>query len=289
MTTAGEGRAWSSSLSTNDFAACVEAGYEPLGFVQGCSVISWGWGSSTTASLGMSFSPSGSGTTRGYSEQFACPHGFVGADHRMYGLNYEQDWAEDAWRLGFSSSYERLVEEARRLSAHGVIGVVDHVVHDPNTATYRFTIEGTAVRVSGAAGSQGPFTTFLAGQKLNKLLEAGFAPVSVVAEFVSVQVFSSCITEYLLHGRGAMGWGPAVGGEVDQVSRAHAAARHLARERVRARLGSDRLHAAHLDVREHEVVGSGPQIDVMLKGNRVRRFKAYDPLPPPRPVVRLVD
>ena len=36
-------------------------------------------------------------------------------------------------------------------------------------------------------------------------------------------------------------------------------------------------------------MGSGPQIDAMLKGNRVRRFKAYDPLPPPRPVVRLVD
>jgi hypothetical protein len=281
------GRAWSSSLSTNDFAACVEAGYEPVGFVQGCSVISWGWWPS--ASIGLGFSPAGSAATRGYSEQYACPHGFVGADHRMYGLNYEQDWAEDAWRMGFSSSFQRLIDEAGRLSAHGVIAIVDRVVHDPDTATYRFTIEGTAVRVAGAGDSRGVFTTFLAGQKLNKLLEAGYAPVSVVAEFVSVQVFASCITEYQMQGRGAIGWiGPA-GGEITQVSRAHAAARHVARERVRAMLGSDLLHAAHLEVREREISGTGPQIDVMLKGNRVRRFKAPDPLPPPRPVVRLID
>jgi hypothetical protein len=276
-------------LSTSDFAACVEAGYVPLGFVQGCSVISWGWGSSMTTPFGLGYSPSGSSATRGYSEQFGCPHGFVGAGHRMYGLNYEQDWVEDAWRLGFSGSYQRLIDEAARLSAHGVIAIVDRVVHDPDTATYRFTIEGTAVKVAGAPDSKALFTTFLAGQKLNKLLEAGYAPVSVVAEFISIQVFSSCITEYLLAGRGAVGWGPPVGGEIDQVSRAHDAARHVARERVRAHLGSDRLHAAHLEVREREVMGSGPQIDVMLKGNRVRRFKSYDPLPPPRPVVRLID
>jgi uncharacterized protein YbjQ (UPF0145 family) len=284
-----EQRAWSSSLTTNDFAACVEAGYEPLGFVQGCSVISWGWGSGMTSQIGFGAAGGGAVATRGYSEQFACPHGFVGADHRMYGLNYEQDWVEDAWRTGFLASYERLVEEAARLSAHGVIAVVDRVVHDPDTATYRFTAEGTAVRVAGAPDSKTPpFSTFLAGQKLNKLLEAGFAPVAIVAEFVSVQVYSSCVTEYLLRGRGAVGWGAPVGGEVDQVSRAHEAARRLARERLRKRLGSDRLHAAHLDVREHETM-AGPQIDVMLKGNRVRQFKAYDPLPLPRPVVRLVD
>ncbi|MGB9111237.1 MAG: hypothetical protein WCF24_00745 [Acidimicrobiales bacterium] len=285
--TATEGRAWSSSLSTNDFASCIEAGYQPVGFVQGCSVISWGWGSTMTAPLGMGYS--GTTSTRGYSEQFACPHGFVGADHRLYGLNYEQDWAEDAWRLGFSSSYQRLVDEAARLSAHGVIALVDRVIHDPDTATYRFTIEGTAVRVAGAPDTKALFTTYLAGQKLNKLLEAGYAPVSVVAEFVSIQVFASCITEYLLQGRGAVGWGQSIGGELDQLSRAHEAARHVARERVRAGLGSDLLHAAHLEVSERELTGSGPQINVMLKGNRVRRFKAYEPLPPPRPVVRLVD
>jgi hypothetical protein len=289
VATTERGRAWSSSLSTNDFASCVEAGFEPVGFVQGCSVISWGWGSSVTGPLGFGYQMAGTTATRGYSEQFACPHGFVGAGHRLYGMNYEQDWAEDSWRLGFSSSFERLVDEAARLSAHGVIAIVDHVVHDPETATYRFTIEGTAVRVSGAADAQAPFTTYLAGQKLNKLLEAGYAPVSVVAEFVSIQVFSSCITEYLLAGRGAIGWGAPVGGEVEQVSRAHDAARHVVRERVRARLGSDVLHAAHLEVRERELAGSGPQINAMLKGNRVRRFKSYDPLPPPRPVVRLVD
>lgn len=283
------GRAWSSSLSTNDFAACVEAGYRPIGFVQGCAVISWGWGSSMTSPLGIGMSQMSSGMTRGYSEQFMCPHGFVGGEHRIYGLNYEQDWAEDAWRAGFSSSFQRLVAEAAQLSAHGVIAITDRVVHDPNTGTYRFTIEGTAVRVAGAPDTKALFTTFLAGQKLNKLLEAGYAPVTVVAEFVSVQVFASCVTEYLLHGRGAVGWGAPVGGEVDQVSRAHEAARHIARERVRAQLGSDRLHAAHLDVREHEIASAGPQIDVMLKGNRVRRFKAYEAFPAPRPVVRLVD
>jgi hypothetical protein len=280
------GRAWSSALSTSDFAACVESGYQPIGFVQGCSVMSWGWTGSAFTLSAANFGPSVS--SQGYSEQFICPHGFVSIEHRTYGMNYEQAWAEEAWRVGFSSAFARLLDEAKRLGAHGVIGITEMVVHDPETSSHRFTLQGTAVKVEGADHSKAPFTTFLAGQKLSKLLEAGFAPVAIVAEFVAVQVFASCVTEYQLTGRGSYAWG-TTGGEVEQLSRAHAAARHLARERVRAALRGDILHAAHLEVREHEVAGSGPQIDVLLEGNRVRRFKGYDPVPLPRPVVKLVD
>ena len=281
--------AWSSALSTNDFAACVEAGIEPVGFVQGCSVISWGWGTSMMSPRGVGFGGAGYGTTQGYSEQYPCPHGFVSAEHRMYGMNFEQVWAEDAWHLGYSSSYGRLVNEAHKLGAHGVIGILDSVEHDPESSAYRFTIQGTAVKVAGAGQLSSPFTTYLAGQKLNKLFEAGFAPVSVVADFVSVQVYASCMTEFMLYGRGGFGWGQSTGGEVEQLTRAQSAARHLIRERVRSKLEGDVLHAAHLEIREREVGGSGPQVDAILKGNRVRRFKDYDPVPLPRPVVRLVD
>jgi hypothetical protein len=48
------------------------------------------------------------------------------------------------------------------------------------------------------------------------------------------------------------------------------------------------LHAAALVVRAYES-SEGPQIEVVVRGNRVRRFKPPEETEPPRPVVSLVD
>lgn len=274
------GGAWSSALSTNDFAACVESGLQPLGFVQGCSVVSWSF-YGVGAMAGNAFS--GYRQSSGYYEQFQCPHGFVSNEHRLYGMNYEQTWIEQAWTTAYAGAFARLVDEAKRLGAHGVIGVVERTAHHPESTAYEFSLSGTAVGVEGIAPPTTPFTTFLAGQKLNKLVEAGFAPVSIALTLVSIGVYASCITEYQLNG-GSWAWGGTPTGEIDQLSRAHETARSTAREHVRRQLAGDALHAAHLSVASGE-----SQIEVTLRGNRVRRFKDFETIPPPRPVLRLVD
>ena len=50
-----------------------------------------------------------------------------------------------------------------------------------------------------------PWTTYLAGQRLTKSIEAGYMPVAVVASLASVRVWAYCMTEYLMEG--TMGWG----------------------------------------------------------------------------------
>ena len=66
------------------------------------------------------------------------------------------------------------------------------------------------------------------------------------------------------------------------------AVRQLARKHVRQQLGRDELHGARIDVVDTESSPQGDEvIDCTLRGNRVRRFKDFDPLPPPRPTVRL--
>jgi hypothetical protein len=65
------------------------------------------------------------------------------------------------------------------------------------------------------------------------------------------------------------------------------AARQLARKHVRQQLGGDALHGAVMDVTSRELSQGDEVIDCTLRGNRMRRFKDFDPLALPRPTVRL--
>ena len=84
-----------------------------------------------------------------------------------------------------------------------------------------------------------------------------------------------------------MSGGLAGVGPIAQVNRAQLAARHLARERVRRQLGNDLLHGVTIRQSEREVGEGDLTVECLLRGNRVRRFKEFDPLPEPSPVVRL--
>jgi hypothetical protein len=276
---------WTSNLSVADFATCQELGIEPLGFVQGYSVMQWGWYSpyGFSASSGWYGGPSRAGQ---YSEQWRCPHGFAGSEHRYYGMNIQQTWIEDAWWRGWSLSFNRMLEEAERLGAHGIVGVRNDMRKLAGSGVEEFSIHGTAVTVPGAPRPKVPFSTFLAGQRLTKLVEAGYAPVSVVAHMASVQMYANCITLYQL--TGSAGWGGVTGVQpIEQVGRAQQAARTLARQGIRRQLGNDVLHGATLSVSEREAGEGNMSIQCEIKGTRVRRFKDFDELPPPRPVVRL--
>jgi len=284
-----ESSAFSSGLTVPDFAACLEIGLEPVALVQGFCVMQWGWyGPGSGFMRGMSPYVAGPQNAGAYSETYRCPHGYVSVEHRMWGQNLEQPWVEDAWAQGYGTAYRRMIEEATDHGAHGVIGVVDRVASVADTGTTEFHFLGTAVTVEGGPPPAGgvPWSTYLAGQRLTKSIEAGFMPVAVVAALASVRVWAYCMTEYLMEGQ--MGWGmPGRPQLVDQVSKAHMAARQLARKHVRQQLAGDELHGARIDVVGRELSQGDEVIDCTLRGNRVRRFKDFDPVPLPRPTVRL--
>jgi hypothetical protein len=284
--------AFSSGLTVPDFAACLELGLEPVALVQGFCVMRWGWyGPGSGYGRGLSPYSFGSQGDGSYSETYRCPHGYVSAEHRTWGQNLEQPWVEAAWAQGYGSAYARMIEEATDYGAHGVIGVVDRVAPLADTGTTEFHFLGTAVKVEGGPPPAGgvPWSTYLAGQRLTKSIEAGFMPVAVVASLASVRVWAYCMTEYLMEGQMGMGWGYASGGPqlVEQVSRAHMAARQLARKHIRQQLAGDELHGAAIDVVTRELSAGDEVIDCTLKGNRMRRFKDFDPIAAPRPTVRL--
>ena len=132
-----------------------------------------------------------------------------------------------------------------------------------------------------------PWSTYLAGQRLTKSIEAGYMPVAVVASLASVRVWAYCMTEYFMEGSMST-WNTAVGPRlVEQVSRAHMASRQLARKHVRQQLAGDELHGASIEIAVREFSPGDEVIDCTLRGNRVRRFKEFDPVVLPRPTVRL--
>jgi hypothetical protein len=282
---------FSSGLSVPDFAACLDLGLQPVALVQGFCVMQWGWygqGSSFMRTM----TPYGFGPQYpdAYSESYRCPHGMVyGGDHRVWGQNLEQPWVEQAWSGGYMTAYTRMLEEARTHGAHGIIGVVDRVSNVADRGTTEFHFLGTAVTVEGGPPPAGgaPWSTYLAGQRLTKSIEAGFMPISVVASLASVRVWAYCMTEYLMEGSVSMGMGSTRPVLVEQVSRAHMAVRQLARKHVRQQLAGDELHGARIEVIGRELSQGDEVLDCTLRGNRVRRFKEFDPVPPPRPTVRL--
>jgi hypothetical protein len=281
--------AFSSGLTVPDFAACLQLGLEPVGLVQGFCVMQWGWyGAGSSFMRGSNPYTMGAQSEGAYSESYRCPHGYVSAEHRMWGQNLEQPWVEAAWSAGYGAAYARMLDEATALGAHGVIGVVDRVTPVADSQTSEFHFLGTAVTVEEGPPPAGgvPWTTYLAGQRLTKSIEAGFMPVAVVASMASVRVWAYCITEYQMEG--GRGWGnPNQAAEVEQVTRAHMAVRQLARKHVRQKLVGDALHGVQIDVEKRELAQGDEVIDCTIRGNRVRRFKDFDVVPSPRPTVRL--
>jgi hypothetical protein len=280
---------FSSGLTVPDFAACLEMGMRPVGLVQGFCVMKWSaYGGGSPFMRGLSPFTMPSNHAGAYVENYQCPHGFVSGEHRAWGQNYQQPWVEAAWGQGFGSTYQRLVEEAKTVGAHGVIGIVDTTRHLADMGMTEFHMMGTAVVVDGGEPPPHgePWTTYLAGQRLGKLIEAGLMPISVVATLASVRVWAYCMTDYLMEGRN-LTWGGYGAQEVDQIVRAHMAVRQLARERVRDRLGHDSLHGARMVVHQRELGEGDEVIECTLLGTRVRRFKDFDPMPPAKPTVSL--
>ena len=280
-------KSFTSGLSVNEFAACLHMGIRPVGLVQGFCAMRWVWRSAFAAT----------GTSRygiiGYRTRtitsYSCPHYWrvqQSAEHRSYGANEEVVTMEAAWEAGFGTALERMLAEAKELGAHGVIGVVDASHSLIDGGVREFHLIGTAVVVEGEEASGAVWSTFLAGQKLAKLLEAGLAPVSVVGAVGAVAILPVCVTELREGGRYDATGIVNPTGEIAQLSDAHMAVRRVARDRIRHQLGYDSLHGATLQT-EDSRLGVYNAMFSTLKGTRVRRYADVEPLPTPVPTVRL--
>jgi uncharacterized protein YbjQ (UPF0145 family) len=278
--------AFSSGLTVPDFAACLEMGLRPVGLVQGFCVMKWSWyGAGSAYMRGPYGSRSGWGTTL---SGYRCPHGWgYSQDHRSWGENFEQPWVSAVWQDGFNAAYQRMVAEAGEAGAHGVVGVVDTTSHLVDSAIREFHLMGTAVVAEDAPRPPHIWSTYLAGQRLVKLVEAGFVPVSVVAAISSVRVWEVCETEILMRG-GYDNWGVVTpGGPIRQVADAHMQARRRARDSIKASLGGNVLHGVDLEAHEHELGEGDREVTCIIRGNAVRRERDAEALPPPVPTVRL--
>jgi hypothetical protein len=281
-------RSFTSGLSVNDFAACLHMGLRPIALVQGFCAMRWVW-----RNYGGGYNRYGVFALSGYRTStvttYHCPHYgslMTSSDHRTWGANEEVVTMESSWESGWGTALTRMLAEARELGAHGVIGVLDTSHNLIDAGIREFHLTGTAVVVDGQEPSGEVWSTFLAGQRLAKLLEAGFLPVSVVGAAGAVAILPYCVTEIRERG----GYDPsgvvAPEGEVAQVSDAHMAVRRVARDRIRRHLGNDTLHGADLRTDRDWVSGYKTLVSV-LRGTRVRHFRAVAPLASPVPTVRL--
>jgi hypothetical protein len=242
----GTGSPYSSTLSSAGYNAMLAAGLEPVGIVQGICVMRWNWYGQRSPYGGATPSLSSSRRlkhryfepTDGFSRSWrrtqspvyssktitnwACQHSAKRAGAHEPGVNFEQNWVEDLWSEAFASARARMLDEARSLGAHGVVGVVDAIT-DPTRGAKEFLLRGTAVRVREAPDPLEIWSSYLAGERLVKLVEAGWSPVSVVAAMSSLRIWPACSTESQMSG-----WWPNVA-RIPQLESGQYSARSLGR------------------------------------------------------------
>ena len=100
----------------------------------------------------------------------------------------------------------------------------------------------------------------------------------LVASLASVRVWAYCMTEYLMEGSIRCTAGPPRVPRSSRSARRHMAVRQLARKHVREQLGRRRAARAPSTTRRARARQGDEVIDCTLRGNRVRRFKDFDPM-----------
>ena len=156
------GGAFTSDLSTADFALCHQAGLRPLAQVMGTSVYQIGWDPQL---------------------------GWGGGGGMLGGQISELSVLTRAYNQARLRALDRLASEALTVGADAVIGATWHLAHinfGDQEGSLEYTIVGTAVRrQSGDAGSAGqgtgdaPVLTDLSVADYVKLLRAGIEPVGL--------------------------------------------------------------------------------------------------------------
>ena len=258
--------AFDSGLTTPDFAACLSMGLKPVGLVQGffCGQLS-SWSNYQAAVV----------------TNYPCAFGWRGGqDHPPPGWLGTATGLDDAWSTAFATAHQRLAEEATARGAHGVVGVRVEMSHPTNDRSTEVHLFGTAVRLAGAGA--GPlWTTRIAGHKLAKLVEAGYAPVSVLYARCTAVMYEGCYMEH---------WGPnmvGAGSPLEPIQDVHNLARSRALQQAWHQAGGASLYDVELGA--HEVEGSTTYVTCQILGSLVRRVRPTLPLAAPVTTVGLGD
>ena len=228
------GAAWTSDLSVAELSAIRHAGFEAVGMVMGSSVYriaaQWGYsnvfGNAGFTTVGQGAFGGGAVPARvGFLQRYPCPHVYgMGTDHR-WGFNWEHTTYEDGLVAARDAALARIIEEARDLGAHGVVGVRLIRRHLEGVgSSLEFTVIGTAIRRTGGPALARPFMSHLDGVAFSKLLHGGYVPVALVVGIGAVEIDPGCGTEWLLRS-----WNNV---RIDQVSDGIEAARLLGIQRL---------------------------------------------------------
>lgn len=283
----------SSALSVAQAAALRRLGLVPAGFVMGTAVVqvvssvAVMGGSPMGTGLGGTLGGFGStggavvpGAGRQGARSFPCAHAYgYGGEH--WGFNAEDAGVTTSIGGGYDLVIGRLVEEARQLGAHGVVGVeltIGTLVGGANAWTFRAV--GTAVVHPGLPAPATPFATTANGQHVERLLGLGLAPVALATGVGACFVQPNCRT------RGD----PTTPGVVDQVPHALDVARQRAHHGLAGaaqRVGGDGV--VDTTWRDSRLRGWGEAWiqTATATGTVVRRFAEAAHRQPPRPVVSL--
>jgi hypothetical protein len=275
--TAQRGRKPSSSgLSVSDFAACRTLGMRPVGLVQGfCATTLLYWRTPQTGVHTVETDARGTATIT------------------------------HTWGQALASAYKRMGKEATAAGAHGIVGVVDSITRLEGHVL-QFHVRGTAVIAEGRPAPTAPWSTFLAGARLGKLMEAGFMPVSTITcrSTATMWTLGSAVSGWRFWRSSAWSLIDSSGAASQLVPEAeppsrpdpaglHArlemAARRNARDHVRTALGPDHLHGGALHTLD-EYLGEERRVlfvQSTLRGTRVRRYREAEPSQPPTPTVSL--
>ncbi len=246
------GKVFTSDLSVNEFVLVQEAGFEPLSMVVGSSMY------------------------------------HVGIQIGRWKQSVELDVLTQAMYHGRTNAMDRMLAEASRVGADGVVGMrLDLVMYEGGQDVLEFMAVGTAVRSKANPGAYRapngqPFTSDLSGQEFFTLVRAGHLPVSFV--------FGTCV--YHVAHQGMMQSMRQMGQNVEmpQYTQAVYDARELAMGRMQYEVERDGASGAvgvRLEVNNH--VWGEHAIEFISMGTAVRPLAGGAEPVPPTLVLPLID
>jgi uncharacterized protein YbjQ (UPF0145 family) len=169
----GEPGAFTSDLSTQEFAAIRSVGFSPVGQVMGSAVFNVGWSYTGCGYVG-AYGGLATGYNRGGFSGQGMGYG-VYAPAPVVDVPAVSHLLEQARHR----AVERLRAECAGLGGDGVVGV-RLTVGSFYENGLEFMAIGTAVKADGNKHVKKAFTSDLSGQDFAKLMRAGFVPVDLV-------------------------------------------------------------------------------------------------------------
>ena len=193
------------------------------------------------------------------------------------GLVFETGENTASFAHHFDTAHSMMRARALQLGADGIIGVQDSLAPLQDQGASQFKMIGTAVRrIEDQKSTEIPWTTYLDGQALMKLLEAGRMPMEITSSYLNLVAVHTPITEWLRTGQSV------ASKEITEFQRFRELGYELIRQRIHTSLVGDELHGVTLAQSEHEASRLVASSETWIRGTKVRRFLKDSSAPPPR-------